>query len=70
MNATAKTTDPERTPAIPVLIRTSEAARILGLHEKTVAKWARHGIVPGFFVGNGWRFDRDELLEALRARTS
>lgn len=49
----------------------TEAARILGLQEKTVQNWARRGWLPSRVDGDRIRFDRAQLEEwALRNRNA
>lgn len=44
------------------LLDAREAATRLGLHERTVARMAREGRIPGAVkVGRGWRFNADRL---------
>jgi excisionase family DNA binding protein len=39
----------------------SEAARFLRIHPATVKRLAREGRLPGFRIGNRWRFRHSEL---------
>lgn len=51
------------------LLSPREAAARIGLHEKTVARMAREGRLPGAVkVGRGWRFDPDGLVPQPPAR--
>ncbi|MDQ3630200.1 MAG: helix-turn-helix domain-containing protein [Actinomycetota bacterium] len=44
------------------LLDPREAAARLGLHERTVARMAREGRIPGAMkIGKGWRFPADRL---------
>lgn len=44
------------------LLDPREAAARLGLHERTVARMAREGRIPGAVkIGRGWRFPADRL---------
>ena len=52
------------------LITADEAAVIIGVHPRTVTRWARRGVVPAFAVGRGFRFDIEEVLESLRTRAA
>lgn len=45
-----------------------DAARLLGVSEKTVYRWARKGEVPFLRVNEQYRFSRAELLEWVTAR--
>jgi excisionase family DNA binding protein len=39
----------------------NEAARFLSIHAATVKRLAREGQLPGFRIGNRWRFRPSEL---------
>ncbi len=43
----------------------AEAADMLGVCTKTLAKWATEGKVPATKIGRDWRFLRSKLLEVL-----
>jgi excisionase family DNA binding protein len=44
-----------------------EAARLLRVEPRTLARWARDGHVPALKTPGGqWRFVREDLLLALR----
>lgn len=45
------------------LLDSFEAAKLLGIHPKTLQRMARNGEVPGIRVGKFWRF-RASLLDA------
>jgi excisionase family DNA binding protein len=38
-----------------------EASRFLRIHPATVKRMAREGTLPGFRIGNRWRFRHSEL---------
>ena len=42
-----------------------EVARYLKMSVLTVYKHAKQGTIPGFRVGNSWRFDKKKIDEAL-----
>ena len=50
---------PERTQ----IMTTKEMARYLGVHEMTVYRWLKKGVLPGFKIGGRWRSKKD-LLDA------
>ncbi len=52
------------------LVTTNDAAKIIGIHPQTMARWARRGVVPAYIVGRGFRFDLEEVLDALRTRAA
>ena len=51
-------------------LRTPEAARYLGVHEETMRRWAREGVIPAVKLGNrgGFRFKREDLDRFLEGR--
>ena len=53
------TARPERTQ----IMTTKEIAKYLGVHEMTVYRWLKKGILPGFKIGGRWRSKKD-LLDA------
>ena len=42
-----------------------EVAKYLKMSVLTVYKHAKQGTIPGFRVGNSWRFDKKKIDEAL-----
>lgn len=50
---------PERTQ----IMTTKEVAKYLGVHEMTVYRWLKKGVLPGFKIGGRWRSKKD-LLDA------
>ena len=53
------TVRPERTQ----IMTTKEIAKYFGVHEMTVYRWLKKGILPGFKIGGRWRSKKD-LLDA------
>jgi len=49
------------------LVSLAEAARALGVSERTVRRLVTARRVPAYRVGNQWRVDLDEVREALRS---
>jgi excisionase family DNA binding protein len=43
-----------------------EVAHFLKLTESTVYSLTAEGKLPGFRIGNSWRFDMDEILQQIR----
>ena len=59
---TAQEALPEtRTP----IMTTKDIAKYLGVHEMTVYRWLKKGILPGFKLGGLWRSKKDVLDEWL-----
>jgi DNA repair protein RadD len=48
-------------------LRTSEAAKYLGVHPETMRRWGREGTIPAAKLGNrgGFRFKREDLDQFL-----
>ena len=43
------------------IMTTKEIARYLGVHEMTVYRWLKKGVLPGFKIGGRWRSKKDLL---------
>jgi excisionase family DNA binding protein len=50
------------------LLDSDEAASLLGIHKKTLQRMARTGEIPGFQIGDLWRFRASTLNEWLAAK--
>jgi excisionase family DNA binding protein len=50
------------------ILTARELAAYLKLTEVTVYKYANDGKIPGFKVGNCWRFDKDKIDDLLVSR--
>lgn len=50
------------------LLDSGEAAALLGIHKKTLQRMARTGEVPGFQIGDLWRFRASTLNEWLASK--
>ena len=48
---------PDRTQ----IMTTKEIAKYLGVHEMTVYRWLKKGVLPGFKIGGRWRSKKDLL---------
>lgn len=48
-------------PARSTLMTLEEVARYLRLHRSTVYRLAGEGLIPGFKVGNQWRFAKERV---------
>ena len=47
-------------------VTAKEVGRYLKLSEATIYKLAASGELPGFKIGDSWRFDMGELLRLIR----
>ena len=43
------------------MMTTKEIADYLKLHEITIGKYAKQGVIPALWIGHVWRFDRDTI---------
>jgi len=48
-------------PEITPMMSTQEISHYLGVHEMTVYRWLKKGILPGVKVGGRWRSKKDVL---------
>jgi len=48
------------------IVTAKELSEFLKLTESTIYKLAATGELPGFKIGDSWRFDMDEILEQIR----
>ena len=48
-------------PSPDGLLTPAQAAEVLGVHPKTVSRWARTGRIHAVKLGSSWRFDPDQL---------
>ena len=48
------------------LMTAQELANYLGIHRETVYELTHKGKIPGHKVGSAWRYDPEEVEEALR----
>jgi len=44
---------------MPEIMTTREVAKYLKLHQITIIKYVKEGIIPAFRVGRVWRFDKE-----------
>jgi len=50
------------------LVTAKELASYLKLTEATIYKLASQGKIPGFKIGDSWRFEMDEILMMLQRK--
>ncbi len=48
------------------IVTAKELGRYLKLSESTIYKLASSGELPGFKVGDSWRFDMEEVLRVIK----
>jgi excisionase family DNA binding protein len=48
------------------IVKAKELSRYLKLSESTIYKLASGGEIPGFKIGDSWRFDMNEILKLIR----
>jgi excisionase family DNA binding protein len=51
---------------MPDIVTAKEVGRYLKLSESTIYKLAASGEIPGFKIGDSWRFDMEEILKMIR----
>ncbi len=50
------------------LMTLPEVARFLKIARRTAYLWAQQGRLPGFKVGTGWRFKREDIDQWVEAQ--
>lgn len=53
---------------MPNIVTAKEVGRCLKLSESTIYKLASNGEIPGFKIGDSWRFDMDEVFDHIKTR--
>jgi excisionase family DNA binding protein len=51
---------------VPNIITAKEVGQYLKLSDSTIYKLATNGEIPGFKIGDSWRFDMDEILKVIQ----
>lgn len=51
---------------MPNIITAKEVGQYLKLSDSTIYKLAASGEIPGFKIGDSWRFDMDEILKVIQ----
>jgi excisionase family DNA binding protein len=49
------------------IITAKELGQYLKLSESTIYKLASGGDLPGFKIGDSWRFDMDEVIKVIKS---
>jgi len=50
------------------IVTAKELGQYLKLSESTIYKLASSGELPGFKIGDSWRFDMEEVLRVIREK--
>jgi excisionase family DNA binding protein len=50
---------------MPSIVTAREVGQYLKLSESTIYKLAASGEIPGFKIGDSWRFDMEEILNMI-----
>ncbi len=50
------------------IVTAKELSGYLKLSDSTIYKLAINGELPGFKIGDSWRFDMDEVIEQIKAK--
>ncbi len=48
------------------IVTAKEVGQYLKLSESTIYKLATNGEIPGFKIGDSWRFDMEDILKLIR----
>jgi excisionase family DNA binding protein len=48
------------------IVRAKDLSRYLKLSDSTIYKLASSGVLPGFRIGDSWRFDLDEIMTLIK----
>ena len=48
------------------IMTAKELSQFLKLSESTIYKLASNGGIPGFKIGDSWRFDMEDILKLIR----
>jgi excisionase family DNA binding protein len=48
------------------ILTAKELSQFLKLSESTIYKLASNGEIPGFKIGDSWRFDMEDILKLIR----
>jgi len=48
------------------ILEPREVAQLLKVHHRTIVRWAEQGKLPGFKLGDLWRFRREAIEEYIR----
>ncbi len=51
------------------IVTPRELSQMVRLSEATIRNLASHGQLPGFKIGDSWRFDLDEILKLIKGNS-
>jgi len=54
--------------SLPRVLTVKEIAKRLGVHRDTIYKMVHKGELPGFRVGNKWRFNAEKIDSMVQQR--
>ena len=57
----------EAAPETDTILNTREMAKLLRIGPSELSALVKRGTVPAWYVGNGWRYSRQQVLAAFRA---
>jgi len=66
MKVSAKKRPPAEDSGMVQIVTAKELSEYLKLSESTIYKLAATGEIPGFKIGDSWRFDLDEVMGKIR----
>ena len=53
---------------MPDFLTLAEVSELLRVSRSTIYRWSRAGRLPGFKVGQGWRYSREGVEKLIRER--
>ncbi|GCE06120.1 helix-turn-helix domain-containing protein [Dictyobacter aurantiacus] len=53
-------------PIMDEILEPKEVAALLKVHQRTIVRWAEQGKLPGFKLGDLWRFRREAIEDFIR----
>jgi len=53
-------------PPMDEILEPKQVADMLKVHHRTIIRWAEQGKIPGFKLGDLWRFRREAIEEFIR----
>jgi excisionase family DNA binding protein len=65
-NVSAKKKTSAEDSSMVQIVTAKELSQYLKLSESTIYKLAANGEIPGFKIGDSWRFDLDEVMGKIR----